>query len=55
MVMTLKTSNTNKILIFDTPKAYGFMPYIQFCPKLGLLSMIFSKDTKLLLKYVISR
>ena len=45
-----KISNTNRILIFHTPKVHQFVFYIQFCPKLSQLSMIFSKATKLLQK-----
>ena len=41
--MFLKISNTNRILIFQTPKALQFMFYVQFCPKLSLPSMIFFK------------
>ena len=43
-VLTLEISNMDKISVFDTTLVLEFMPYIHFCPKTSLPSMIFSKN-----------
>ena len=45
-VLTLEISNMDKISIFDTTLVLEFMPYIHFCPKTSLPSMIFSNKTQ---------
>ena len=42
--LTLKISNINKSLIFDTLWVLGLIPYTQNFPLLGLLLLIFSKN-----------